>query len=201
MKYSLLIALCAAALVQAQEPKTFPEIIDAKKAFDKDKMELDVRYADEITKARARYLDLLNGVRVKAVAAGNVDLAQDALFRAREVEKDVLRFAPPDDPPAVEIKGRLTVKDLAGRKFMYAPVPAMQPLTLGDDGKIKEYVHPNESFWRVTADGKMVFFNKDGRTPTFVFSTFRQGNGKMYIEGTGVLGANKGISVMLRETP
>ena len=102
MKKALLLLVCSAGLVAAQEPKPFPEIIDAKKAFDKEKVELDHRYGEEITKARARYVERLTDIRIKAVTAGNVDLAQDALFRAREVEKELRAFQPPEaaDPPA-----------------------------------------------------------------------------------------------------
>ena len=101
MKYAMLFTFCLAAHVAAQEPKPFPEIIDAKKAFDKEKVELDHRYGEEITKARARYVERLTDIRIKAVTAGNVDLAQDALFRAREVEKELRAFQPPERAPEV----------------------------------------------------------------------------------------------------
>jgi hypothetical protein len=98
------------------------------------------------------------------------------------------------DQPA---PGKLTAKELAGRRFWYWS-GGKADFVLGADGRVKEYPDPeHEVFWRVDKDGKLLILNKDGK-PTHIYDAqLRTPQGTYCFEGTWIRdGSAFGVSLM-----
>jgi len=166
-------AFLGAVSAQPSEPAPFPEIAAAKAAFAKEKETLDHTYRADLTKLRARYIERLTAIRIDAVTKGNVELAQDALFRAKEVEKELLVLNPPEaapEPPSP--KGRIVAKELVGKRFMCQTVTEIGTMKLLANGRV-EGAHPDDT-WSISADGtKLQWANKG--VPSWSYALTRYG--------------------------
>jgi hypothetical protein len=81
----------------------------------------------------------------------------------------------------------LTPQALAGRRFRFSWQSGNEYglngiATLNKDGTISGIKSPNESFWFIDGDGRLIFKHRDGRTST-VFNTAGERNGKLFFSG------------------
>lgn len=102
----------------AQEPrppvgKAAKDAKEALLAYDKAKTALDMVYAGDLTKLRAKLVWSLQEARKVAIVSDDLDEAQRLMAMTRSVEADIAKLNPPEEappPPEPEVKPNKAVR-------------------------------------------------------------------------------------------
>jgi hypothetical protein len=188
----LAVAVAAGAADPVNEPFKSADAKAAQARFEKEKKNLDDAYQKELRTIQKTYTGALNAARKTALEKNDLDEAQ----RIAETIKGIEEVEPP-------VPGKLTAKELVGRRFSFAVTTTATPngeLVLGEDGRIKEYSNDNEKFWKLNKDGKLFILTKDGRVSHSYDAYWRAANGFAF-EGKFVAGKPPTLAVMFEVQP
>jgi hypothetical protein len=121
-----------------------------------------------------------------------------ALAQARSSSEDETTVA----RPATGRQARLTEEMLHGKSFRFSwkterGSSHIGTATLREDGTIAGIQSPNETFWLVDGEGRLIFKHRDGRVPT-VFTQVEQRDGKWFFSGPFQF--REGVLHVLEET-
>jgi|GEM_PF-6738937 len=182
-------ALFTSMLAFGQEPPTLPAVLPEEKVFEKKVAKAKADYDTVVKRARDELKTELEKSKVEATKAGDLEKAIAIRDRLEKIS---------DEPRIETPASKLSAKDLAGKKFMFSTLKDNMIVTLEADGRITGHNHPNESTWKVTQDGKLLYYSQDGKL-TWVWDQVRFGQKKLYIEG-GYIDTSTGRRA-LREMP